>query len=137
MRGNDTKDDQNGWFDVAVLVEREVTGTAARRMVELYQMKSAPLRYNLVRSRLATPETEADQLMQKSLERLESLGVEVTGTVTDQEPIEALADLVGVTSSEEAVVVTDRHRVAEMFRRDLASQARTRLDLPLFHLVNR
>lgn len=36
-----------------------------------------------------------------------------------------------------AVVVTDRHRVAEILHRGLASQARSQLDLPLFHLVNR
>ncbi len=130
-------DDQDGRFDVAVLVEREVTGTAARRMVELFQMKTMPLRYNLVRSRLAAPEIEAEQSMQKSLERLEALGADVTGTVTNQAPVDALSELVQSTRSEEAVVVTDRHRVAEMLHRDLASQARSQLDLPLFHLVNR
>ena len=46
---HDAAHDANGWFDVAVLVENEVSGTSARRMTEFYQMKSTPVRYHLVR----------------------------------------------------------------------------------------
>ena len=47
-------------------------------MTELYQMKSTPLRYHLVRpvgdtSRSAGSRADAERLIQKSIERLEAL----------------------------------------------------------------
>jgi hypothetical protein len=125
-----------GWFDVAVLIEHELTGTAARRMVDMYQMKSTPLRYNLVRPLNASPRAKADQLLNKSVERMEALGARVTGMVSEQPPVDALSGLVQATRSQEVVVVTHRHRLASLLRRDLASQARARVALPLVHLVN-
>lgn len=126
-----------GWFDVAVLVEHELTGTSARRLVDMYQMKSTPLRYNLVRPRNAMGREEADSLIHKSLERLDALGANANGTVSDQRPLDALSGLVAATGSQEVVVVTRRHRLASLLHRDLASQARSRVSLPLVHLVDR
>lgn len=130
----------DGWFDVAVLVENELSGASARRMTELYQMKSTPLRYHLVRpvgdtSRSTGSRADAERLMQRSIERLEALQVPVTGTVSEQEPITALLDVITATQSQEVVVVTGRRRLATLFHRDLASQIRPRVDLPLVHLV--
>jgi hypothetical protein len=132
-----------GYFDVAVLVENELTGTSARRMTELYQMKSTPLRYHLVRpvgkasARSADLRQEAERLMQKSVERLEALQVPVTGVVSDHEPIGALLDVVTATRSQEVVVVTGQHRLATLLHRDLASQVHSLVDLPVVHLVER
>lgn len=132
-----------GWFDVAVLVENELTGTSARRMTELYQMKSTPCRYHLVRSlgdisaRTYSTRHEAEHLMQKSVERLEALQASVSGLVAEQEPIDALLAAIGNTHSQEVVVVTGRHRLATLLHRDLASQVRSRVELPMVHLVER
>ncbi len=136
-------DGERDWFDVAVLVENELTGTSARRMTELYQMKSRPLRYHLVRplggtsSPAAGSRQEAERLMRKSVERMEALQATVTGVVSAQDPIGALSDVVTTSHSQEVVVVTGRHRVAALLHRDLASQVRARVDLPLVHLVER
>ncbi|MFG1912490.1 hypothetical protein [Kribbella sp. NPDC048928] len=133
----------DGWFDVAVLVENELSGTAARRMTELYQMKSTPLRYHLVRplgdssARSVGFRQEAERLMQRSVERLEALQAPVTGDVSDHEPIGALLDVVASTGSQEIVVVTGRHQLATLLHRDLASQIRSLVNLPLVHLVER
>jgi hypothetical protein len=140
---DDAVNDHGGWFDVAVLVENEVTGTSARRMTELYQMKSAPLRYHLVRPLGDAPthangnRQEAERLMHKSVERMEALQALVTGVVSDQEPIGALLEVVNTTQSREVVVVTGRHRLATLLHRDLASQVRSLVDLPITHLVER
>lgn len=145
-RSVETRDavhEANGWFDVAVLVENEVSGTSARRMTEFYQMRSAPVRYHLVRplsdgsARAVGFRQEAERLMDKSVERMEALQTVVTGAVSDQDPISALVELVTTTHSQEVVVVTGRHRLATLLHRDLASEVRSHLDLPLTHLVER
>lgn len=131
------------WFDVAVLVESELTGTSARRMTELYQMKSTPPRYHLVRPLGDTSRRtddlyqQAERLMLKSVQRMEALQAPVTGVVTDQEPVEAVLDLVATTQCQEVVVVTGRHRLATVLHRDLASQVRSQVNLPLVHLIAR
>ncbi len=127
------------WFDVVVLIERELTGRAARRMVELYNMKSTPLRYHLVRpvdqgKSEASPE-EAKALLEKSLERLYALGATATGRISDLEAVDALTKVAETTQSQEVVVVTGRHRLASFLHRDLASKARERISLPLVHLA--
>ncbi|MEU4293155.1 hypothetical protein AB0E63_33450 [Kribbella sp. NPDC026596] len=133
----------DGWFDVAVLVENELTGTSARRMTDLYQMKSTPCRYHLVRplgdvsARTDGARQEAERLMQKSVERMEALQASVSGVVAEQEPIDALLDAITTTHSQEIVVVTRRHRLATLLQRDLASTIRSRVDLPMVHLVER
>jgi hypothetical protein len=141
QEGAQVPDRTGAWFDVAVLVESELTGTSARRMTELYQMKSTPLRYHLVRplgdasTRTDDLHQQAERLMLKSVERMEALQVPVTGVVTDQEPVDAVLELVATMQCQEVVVVTGRHRLATILHRDLASQVRSRVDLPLVHLV--
>jgi len=141
QEGAQAPDRTGPWFDVAVLVESELTGTSARRMTELYQMKSTPLRYHLVRplgdasTRTDDLHQQAERLMLKSVERMEALQVPVTGVVTDQEPVDAVLELVATMQCQEVVVVTGRHRLATILHRDLASQVRSRVDLPLVHLV--
>ena len=80
---------------------------------------------------------EAERLMQKSVERMEALQTLVTGVVSDQEPIGALLEVVNTTQSREVVVVTGRHRLATLLHRDLASQVRSLVDLPITHLAER
>lgn len=139
----DASERADSWFDVTVLVENELTGTSARRMTELYQMKSKPLRYHLVRPLGANAaertglRQEAERLLQQSVERLEALQARAVGLVSDQEPIDALLGLATATHSQEVVVVTGRHRLATLLHRDLASQVRSLVDLPLVHLVER
>lgn len=140
-RGSGAPDHGSRRFNVAVLIENEVTGRAARRMVDLYQVKNAPLRYHLVRplnpgaGQAKASREQAEQLLQKSLERLQALQADVTGAISDQDALDALSSVVDSTQSQEVIVVTGRHRLAELLHRDLASQARSRVDLPLVHLV--
>src|SRR5690348_14980971 len=96
------------WFDVAVLIEHELTGTAARRMTEMYQMKRIPPRYNLIRPHDSASAAEAHELLDKSLERLEALQATGTGLVADRPPLDALTDVVDATDSQEVVIVTNR-----------------------------
>ncbi|WP_406054446.1 hypothetical protein [Kribbella sp. NBC_00889] len=130
-------------FDVAVLVEHELTGTAARRIVDMYQMKSEPPRYHVVRplgegaDRNTEVRAEAEQLVQKSLERLESLRARTSGTVSEQGAIDALSSIIDATHSQEVVVVTRRHRLDALLHRDWASQVRAHFELPIVHLVDR
>lgn len=127
-------------FDVAVLVEHELTGATARRIVDMYQMKREPLRYHVVRPLGAGPTEDAWEqaklLLQKSLERLEAMRARTSGTLSEHGPIEALSGVIDATHSQEVVVVTRRHRLDALLHRDWASQARSRFQLPLVRLVD-
>lgn len=62
-------------------------------------------------------------------------GQEVTGRLTEDDPIDALAALVTETGSTEAIILTEPHLVSELFRLDWASRAKRRLDIPTLHLL--
>lgn len=69
-------------------------------MTELYPLKSTPLRYHLVRplgrtsSSVGKDRPEAERQLRNSVERMEALQATVTGVVSDQDPMEALSDVV-------------------------------------------
>ncbi len=107
----------------------------------MYQMNSTPIRYHLMRTlgdttaRADGSREEAGRLMQKSVDRMEALQMPVTGSVSEQESVGALLEVIARTHSQEVVLVTRRHRLAPLLHRDVASQVRSRVELPLVHLV--
>lgn len=70
-----------------------------------------------------------------SAERLGDLGRDSTTTLTDDDPIEALADLVADRGATAAVIVTEPHVVREFLHVDWTSRAERRLDVPCLRLV--
>lgn len=130
--------DGGDWFDVAVLVEDELSNDAAQRVVSLYQIKSQTVRYHVVRplETAEDTETQAQRMLQQSVERLEDLGGQADGTTSPKPAVDALSDVVAATQSHEAVVVTHRHWLASLLRRDWASQIRASLQLPVIRIVD-
>lgn len=70
-----------------------------------------------------------------SLALLRDRGAHVDGTLTEDDPIEALVSLVGRIAAREAIVLTEPHVIREFFHVDWTSRARRRLDVPLLHLL--
>ena len=66
---------------------------------------------------------------------LTSRGQQVTATLTEDDPISALSDLVTKTSSAEAIILTEPHIVREFLHVDWTSRAKRKLDVPTLHLL--
>lgn len=59
----------------------------------------------------------------------------VTEHLTEDDPIDALTELVKKTSSREAIILTEPHIVSEFLRLDWSARARRKLDVPTLHLL--
>lgn len=70
-----------------------------------------------------------------SVELLRQHGNDVHATLVENDPIDALVDLVADRGCAEAIVLTEPHIVQEFFHLDWTSRARRKLDLPTLHLL--
>jgi hypothetical protein len=100
----------------------------------------------LATSAMSYPEMDIDELQreirgeaQKALEAssrfLQATGHEVTGEVTSQDPIAALARTVEARDAREVIILTRPHLVAEFFHLDWTSKARRKIGVPCLHLL--
>jgi hypothetical protein len=100
----------------------------------------------LATSAMSYPEMDLDELQreirgeaQKALDAstrfMQATGHEVTGEVTSEEPITALARVVESRGAAEAIILTRPHVVREFFHLDWTSKARRRIGVPCLHLL--
>ena len=66
---------------------------------------------------------------------LTTRGQQVTSSLTEDDPISALIDLVSETSSSEAIILTEPHIVREFLHVDWTSRAKRKLEVPTLHLL--
>lgn len=66
---------------------------------------------------------------------LRSRAKNVTEQLTEDDPIDALTELVKKSSSAEVIILTEPHIVAEFLRLDWSARARRKLDVPTLHLL--
>ncbi|MGH3366147.1 MAG: hypothetical protein ACRDOY_02995 [Nocardioidaceae bacterium] len=78
---------------------------------------------------------EAEKSMGLCLDYLKETGHEVTGEVSSQDPIDALAAAVQTRSAAEAIILTRSHVVSEFFHLDWTSKARRKIGVPCLHLL--
>jgi hypothetical protein len=152
-------------FDVSVLIERQLKDLDADQLIALHEGLDDRVRYHLllpVESSSAALVTSmgalggqvvplADPLVtddiQESIERagqaeldasaalLTARGQQVTVTLTEDDPIDALLELVRSTHSSEVIILTEPHVVKEFLHVDWTSRAQRRLDVPSVHLL--
>ena len=152
-------------YDVALLFERQLTDLDADQVVALHEGLDDTVRYHLLlpvetsASMLASSMSalgggqimiaDADTIMDvqnelsaagqaeldASAALLTSRGQEVTKALTEDDPIEALSELVATTSSSEAIILTESHIVREFLHVDWTSRAKRKLDVPTLHLL--
>lgn len=70
-----------------------------------------------------------------SVNLLRERGASVTGQLTEEDPVDALLELVNDADAAEAIILTEPHVIAEFFHVDWTSRARRRLDVPTLHLL--
>ncbi|MET0822018.1 MAG: hypothetical protein ABWY58_13730 [Aeromicrobium sp.] len=152
-------------FDVSLLIERQLNALDADQVVALHEGLDDTVRYHLllpVESSSAllmssmgalggqvVPISEPGAIadVQDSIDRagqdelaasaalLSERGQEVTATMTEDDPIEALLALVKSTSSSEVIILTEPHVVKEFLHIDWTSRAQRKLDVPSVHLL--
>lgn len=66
---------------------------------------------------------------------LTTRGQQVTATLTEDDPIAALCELVAATDSAEAIILTEPHIVREFLHIDWTSRAKRKLEVPTLHLL--
>jgi hypothetical protein len=102
----------------------------------------------LATSAMNFPETDLDELqreiraeaeaqLETSMDLMRGTRHEITGELTSQDPVDALAAAVEGQGAEEAIVMTRPHVVAELFHLDWTSKARRRIGVPCLHLLER
>jgi hypothetical protein len=100
----------------------------------------------LATSAMSYPEMDLDELQreirgeaQKELDStvryIQACGHDVTGEVSSQDPIVALASAVNTRSASEVIILTRPHLVSEFFHLDWTSKARRKIGVPCLHLL--
>jgi hypothetical protein len=153
-------------YDVALLIERQLTDLDADQVVALHEGLDDTIRYHLLlpvdssatilassmsalgggqivtiadADVIADVQHELSSAGQAELDASASLltarGQQVTTALTEDDPIDALAELVARTSSSEAIILTESHVVREFLHLDWTSRAKRKLDVPTLHLL--
>ena len=153
-------------YDVALLIERQLTDLDADQVVALHEGLDDTVLYHLLlpvdtsASMLASSMSalgggqimtiaDADMIadvqnelssagqaeLDASAALLTARGQQVTATLTEDDPIAALSELVATTSSSEAIILTESHIVREFLHVDWTSRAKRKLDVPTLHLL--
>ncbi|WP_104103151.1 hypothetical protein [Arthrobacter sp. 08Y14] len=82
-------------------------------------------------------ETKAAEVqLSESLALLASAGLEAGGSVTGDDPVQAVVAAAKATNAQQVVVITTPHAVEDTFRTDWANEAQERLGVPVLHLYS-
>jgi hypothetical protein len=152
-------------FDVALLIERQLIDLDADQIIALHEGLDDTVRYHLLlpvenssdvlMSSMGAlggqvlPLTDleaADEVhrsvrtagqaeLEASAALLAERGQEVTASLTEDDPIDALLTLVKATGSSEVIILTEPHVVKEFLQIDWTSRAQRKLDVPSVHLL--
>lgn len=76
-----------------------------------------------------------EQACAESVATLKSLGADADYEIVTGEPVDRLARAVEERGSDEVIILTRAHLVAELFHTDWTHQARKRLGVPLLHML--
>lgn len=152
-------------FDVSLLIERKLNALDADQIVALHEGLDDTVRYHLllpVESSAAIMSSSMSALggqvvplaepaalddlqdeivsagrdeLEASAQLLVDRGQEVTATLTEDDPVDALLTLVKATESSEVIILTEPHIVKEFLHVDWTSRAQRKLDVPSVHLL--
>jgi hypothetical protein len=77
----------------------------------------------------------AEERLARSLERLAAAGIHARGQIGDRDPIQAIADALGVFAADEIIITTHPEARSRWLAHDLVFRARARFDQPVLHIV--
>ena len=77
----------------------------------------------------------AEDRLERSLARLDALGVRAHGWVGDADPLEAIADALAMFEADQLIISTHPEERSNWLARDVVGRARERFGLPTAHIV--
>jgi hypothetical protein len=77
----------------------------------------------------------AEKRLARSLERLAAAGIQARGQIGDGDPMQAIADALGVFAADEVIIATHPEARSHWLAHDLVARARVRFDQPIVHIV--
>jgi hypothetical protein len=78
---------------------------------------------------------QARQRLERSLESIRTLGVEVTGDVGDADPNLAIEDALRTFAANEVIISTHPHERSTWLEKDVIERAQRELSIPITHVV--
>ena len=73
--------------------------------------------------------------LERSAALLRDRGQQVESRLTEDDPVDALAETVAAVTAAEAIILTEPHWFKEFFGLDWTARAKRRLDVPTLHLI--
>ncbi|WP_328997866.1 hypothetical protein OHA18_25785 [Kribbella sp. NBC_00709] len=115
----------------ASLAGTELYGITAER----YSVRADEPTVTAQREAQRAADAHAAAALERSVQRLRSLGRDADGVCTHKRPVDALVDDIKRVHGQEAVVLTRPHVVAELLHVDWSAQARRHLGVPVLHVL--
>jgi len=78
---------------------------------------------------------EAQQRLDHTLSRLRAAGIDAEGEIGDEDPLQAIEDVLRTFAADEIIISTHPEGRTGRLERDIVARARERLALPITHLV--
>jgi hypothetical protein len=86
-------------------------------------------------SDLDAARSAAERRLARSLDRLKGAGIDARGQIGDGDPMQAIADALGVFAADEIIIATHPETRSNWLAHELVSRARVRFDQPILHIV--
>lgn len=78
---------------------------------------------------------QAQQRLDQTLSQLHSVGIQAQGEIGDEDPLQAIEDVLRTFGADEIIISTHPDGRAGRLERDIVTRAREHLALPITHLV--
>jgi nucleotide-binding universal stress UspA family protein len=78
---------------------------------------------------------QAKERLQRSLERLEQLGIQASGEIGDGDPVQAIEDALRTFGADEVIISTHPEGRSHWLERGVVTNARERFAVPITHVV--
>ncbi|CAN5292137.1 hypothetical protein BH09ACT10_BH09ACT10_25940 [soil metagenome] len=79
--------------------------------------------------------TQGEIELEASLALFRDRKQDAIGTLTEDDPVDKLVELVAECKAAEAIILTESHLVAELLKLDWSSRAKRKLKVPTLHLL--
>jgi hypothetical protein len=112
---------------------RRATGGGRARVLVVSPALNSPLRHWVSDEDRARAEAQAR--LDRSLRRLEQLGIEARGEVGDSDPVQAIEDELRIFGPDEVIISTHPEGRSNWLERGVVVEARARFDVPITHVV--
>jgi hypothetical protein len=78
---------------------------------------------------------QAQQRLDQTLSRLHAVGIQAQGEIGDEDPLQAIEDVLRTFGADEIIISTHSEARAGRLERDVVARARERVALPITHIV--